>query len=223
MEGPLDQIIPLLSALLLITALAMTTIRRLRLVALAAGLLALVHVVSNEMGLVPMLLAAAFVTVNLAQLAVLWSRSRKGTMLEEEKALFEHLLGAKASSHQGRLRDLIRWRDVGMGTVLMRQGEQDPPLIYVASGKVRVEADGVEVGVCEEGDFLGEMSLVSGRKASATVTVVQLARIARFDRDALAQYARAVPEVGTAITNALNRGLAAKVERMNAAAARSDR
>ena len=223
MEGPLDQIIPLLSALLFITAMAMTTIRRLRYLALLAGVLALVHVVSKEMGPAPMLLAAAFVTVNLAQLGILWTRSRKGTMLEEEKALFDHLLGDKASAHSGRLRDLIRWRDVGMGTVLMRQGDQDPPLIYVASGKVRIEADGVEVGTCEEGDFLGEMSLVSGRKASATVTVVQLARIARFDRDALAQYARAVPEVGTAITNALNRGLAAKVERMNAAAAQSTR
>ena len=223
MEGPLDQIIPLLAALLLITAIAMTTIRRLRVLALAAGVFALIHVVSNDLGLVPTLLVAAFVTVNFAQLAVLWTRSRRGAMLEEEKALFDHLLGDKARAHEGRLRDLIRWRDAGMGTVLMRQGDQDPPLIFVASGKVRVETDGVEVGICEEGDFLGEMSLVSGRKASATVTVIQLARIARFDRDALAQYARAVPEVGTAITNALNRGLAAKVERMNAAAARTDR
>lgn len=219
----MDQIITLFSALLLITAMAMTTIRRLRFLALLAGVLALVHVVSKDMGPVPMLLVGAFVTINLAQLVVLWNRSRKGTMLEEEKALFDHLLGDKANAHKGRLRDLIRWRDVGMGTVLMRQGDQDPPLIYVASGKVRIEADGVEVGTCQEGDFLGEMSLVSGRKASATVTVVQLARIARFDRDALAQYARAVPEVGTAITNALNRGLAAKVERMNTAAAQSTR
>lgn len=219
----MDQIIPLFAALLLIMAMAMTTIRRLRWLALAAGLFGLIHVVASDAGFVPMLLVLAFVLVNLVQLAVLWNRSRKGTMLEEEKALFDHLLGDKARMHEGRLRDLLRWRDAGMGTVLMRQGEKDPPLLYVASGKVLVEADGVEVGTCGAGDFLGEMSLVSGRSASATVTVLQLARIARFDRDALGQYARAVPEVGTAVANALNRGLAAKVERMNAAAARTDR
>lgn len=209
------------AALLMIGAVAMTTVRRMRLLAAGAGLLALAHLWINQATVGAIGLALVFVLVNLVQLLAMWRRSRSGAMLAEERALFDHLLGAAAARHEGRLRDLMQWRQVPAGEVLMREGEANPPLVYVASGQVSVEASGIEVGVCGEGDFLGEMSLVSGHTASATVIVVEAARIARFDRDALAQYARAVPEVGTAFTNAMNRGLAAKVERMNEAATRS--
>ena len=79
--------------------------------------------------------------------------------------------------------------------------------------------DGKAVGACGPGDFLGEMSLISGQTATATVTASEAMRVARFDREALAQLARAAPEVGRALDSALNRSLAAKVLRMNEVAA----
>jgi len=45
--------------------------------------------------------------------------------------------------------------------------------------------------------------------------VSQPMRLARFDRDALADMVRSLPEVGKALDAALNRSLAAKVLRMN--------
>ena len=64
------------------------------------------------------------------------------------------------------------------------------------------------------------MSLVSGERATASVTVTNPMRIAVFDRDALTQLARSVPEIPHALDRAINRGLAAKVLRMNKAARR---
>jgi hypothetical protein len=209
------------AALLLVAAVAMTTVRRMRVLALCAGVLAIGHLAITHAPIGALALALLFVLVNLVQLVGMWRRSRSGEMLAEERALFDHLLGASAAQHQGRLRDLMQWRMLPAGQVVIEQGDVDPPLFYIASGRVLVEADGIEVGTCGEGDFLGEMSLLSGHSATARVTVVEAARIARFDRDALAQYARAVPEVGTAFTNAMNRGLTAKVERMNRAATRT--
>lgn len=49
-------------------------------------------------------------------------------------------------------------------------------------------------------DFLGEMALISGQTATATVRAAEPMRVFRFDRDALAQLARTAPEVGRALT-----------------------
>ncbi len=210
------------AGLMLIISMAVTSIRRLRYFALAAGLAALAYVVLAGSGVVAILLAAVFVGVNSLHLFGLWRLSRSGTMLEEERALFARLLGDADSAQGFRLNDLLRWRDVEPGEVLMRQGDREPPLVYVARGRIGVAVDGAELGTCGSGDFLGEMSLVSGHTASATATVVEASRIALFDRAALAQYARSVPEVGAAVNQALNKGLAVKVERMNQSVSRPD-
>ncbi|WP_370297951.1 Crp/Fnr family transcriptional regulator [Qipengyuania mesophila] len=206
------------AALLAVVAMAATTIRQLRYAMLVAGLGLLGHfALTGQVGWA--VVALIFVAVNAVQISVLRRRARRGAMLEEETSLFDRLLGIEDPGRQERLRDLMTWRDVEEGEVLMRQHQPDPPLIYVARGGVHVECDGRIVGTCGPEEFLGEMSLVSGQTASATVIVAQRSRVATFDRDALAHYARAVPEVDTALTHALNRGLAAKVRRMNEAAA----
>lgn len=205
------------AGLLAIVAMAATTIRQLRYAMLLAGVAALAHfALTGEIGWA--VVAFAFVAVNGVQISVLRRRARRGAMLEEEASLFGRLLGIEEPGRQQRLRDLMVWRDVEAGEVLMRQDQPDPPLIYVARGGVHVECDGRMVGTSGPEEFLGEMSLVSGQTASATVIVAERSRVATFDRDALAHYARAVPEVDTALTHALNRGLAAKVRRMNEAA-----
>ena len=116
---------------------------------------------------------------------------------------------------QRHLRDLIEWRDIAAGDALVTQGQARPPLIYVARGRADILVDEKRVGQCTNGDFLGEMALISGQTATATVRAAEPMRMARFDRDALAQLARTAPEVGRALDSALNRSLAAKVVRMN--------
>ncbi|QYJ08389.1 Crp/Fnr family transcriptional regulator [Qipengyuania flava] len=205
------------AALVAIVAMAATSIRRMRYALLVAGLGALGHSILGGQ-IVWAIVTFFFVAVNAVQIAVLRRRAKRGSMLEEELGLFDRMLGIEDPARQQRLRDLMEWRDVEEGEVLMTQGQTNPPLVYVARGSARVECDGKTVGLCGAEEFLGEMSLVSGQTASATAIVAERSRIATFDRDALAQYARAVPEVDTALTHALNRGLAAKVRRMNDAA-----
>jgi CRP-like cAMP-binding protein len=206
-----------LAAALLVAAMLMASMRRLRLLALGAGLVALLHVALTAPLAAMHLWLALFVLANAIQLAVLLHRSRTCDMGREERELLEHVLRVEEPTRQRRLLGLLRWRDVTAGEVLMRQGQASPPLAYIASGTAVIEHEGRQVGTCGAGDFLGEMSLVSGERATATVTAAGPMRIAVFDRDALVQLARSAPEIGHAIDGALNRGLAAKVLRMNRA------
>ena len=208
-----------LSYIFLITSMMMSSLRQLRVLALLSGLAAMAHFVFQTRDNASLVWETMFVLANGCQLALLVYRSRRGFLRAEEVALMENVLEVQEPAHQRRLLDVIEWRDVAVGDILMEQGQAQPPLIYVASGAAGIEHDGRLVGVCGTGDFLGEMSMITGERASARVVVTNPMRIAVFDRGALAQLSNALPELSRAFERALNRGLAAKVLRMNAALA----
>ena len=211
-----------LACALLVAAMLMNSPRALRTLALASGLAAVAYFALSGDGGGALIWAALFVLVNGVQLILLIYRSRLGHMSAEERELLEDVLRVEEPAHQRRLIGLLHWRDASVGEVLIKQGEREPPLIYIASGAASIDVDGRMVGVCGVGDFLGEMSGATGEGASATVTVTNPMRIARVDRAALTQLAAAAPAVGTAFQAALYRGLAAKVLRMNRAAVKDE-
>jgi len=210
-----------LSYVLLIASMMMKSMRWLRVLALGSGLAAIAHFTLQTEDYASLTWEILFVIANGTQLVLLLIRSRRHRMRREERELLEGVLRVQEPMQQRFLLDLVEWRDVEPGTQLMRQGQANVPLIYIASGAAAIEHDGRIVGVCGPGDFLGEMSMASGEAASATVKVTNAMRIARFDRDALATLTASVPELERAFDRALNRGLAAKVLRMNAAAAQA--
>jgi len=207
------------AALALVAAAVMTRPRLVRLLATIAGALATLHFAIGGIGVAWVGWALLFTAINGVYYAGLERRARNGKLLEEERELFDEVMRVGEPGQQRHLRDLIDWRDVAEGDALVTQGQAKPPLIYVARGRAEIVVDGKRVGECTSGDFLGEMALLSGQTATATVTAAEPMRVARFDRDALAQLARAAPEVGRALDSALNRSLAAKVMRMNEVAA----
>ncbi|TIX51979.1 cyclic nucleotide-binding domain-containing protein [Alteraurantiacibacter aquimixticola] len=218
--GP-DAMLLQVAAVLLIIAMIVPGERSVRLFALLSGIAALGHFVffaadSSGLGWV-----IVFLIANGLRYGAMLYRSRRGLMDAHERELIENVLKVEEPAQQRRLLDLLKWRDVVMGDVLMEQGQKQPPLIYIASGAAAITHDGRQVGVCGAGDFLGEMGLLTGQGASATVTVTNSMRIASFDRDTLMRLSTAMPELSRAFDHALNRGLAAKVLRMNRAASSS--
>jgi len=211
----------LIAGLLLVAAVAVTSMRWMRIFALAAGVAGLAVVQLVGLGTLGNLIVIAFVVVNGVQLVLLELRTRRHHLTAEERELLEGVLQVQDPEQQRRLIGLMRWRDAEVDEMLLEQGDSRPPLIYVASGEAEIIFDGKSVGTCSTGDFIGEMSLMTGERASATVRVSKPLRMARFDRDGLAQFTRSVPELQRAFDAALNRGMVAKITRMNKAAAAS--
>lgn len=204
------------ACLLLVVAFAVRDQRLLRLLAQVSGVLVFVWAARVDQPVV-LFLAGLFVLVNGVRIVVTMLGVRRGMMTAEERALIAEVLAIEEPAKQRRLRDVITWRDADTGEVLMRQGQIAPPLIYVATGQIAVEHEGLPVGTCGPDDFLGEMSLVTGQGASATVKVAMPARLAVFDRDALVRLMDAMPELARAFDRRLNQGLADKIQRMNRA------
>lgn len=83
--------------------------------------------------------------------------------------LFKHL----DQPWQQRLTDSAELRSYGSGEVIIDEGEPAESLFIVVKGRVRVwtDADGrdVELKTLGPGAYFGEVSLLSGKEATATV------------------------------------------------------
>lgn len=81
------------------------------------------------------------------------------------------------------------------GEVIVREGEERDALFCLRSGSARVERDhmgfAIEIASLGSGELFGEMSLIDGRVASASVVAVEPTRVDVIDRSALeAMFAR---------------------------------
>ncbi len=203
-----------LAALLLVLSALAGGGRLLHAFGLGAGLVGAIYFVASDLQFAA-IWAGVFSLVNAAKLARIVHQSRRNFMTSEQRALIEDVLMITATPQQRKLMEIISWRDTKPGEVLMWQGQKSPPLAYIASGQVDVEHDGTHLGECRAGEFLGEMSLISGERATATVTVSEAARIAMFDRKELLNLTSEMPELSLSLDHVFNRGLTEKLQRMN--------
>ena len=78
--------------------------------------------------------------------------------------------------------DLVR---IDEGLTLTEENKTVDSLLYIADGVVKVERAGRIVAVCGPGDYVGELSYLSGDPATATVTAVKPVRALAFQQDRL--------------------------------------
>jgi tRNA A-37 threonylcarbamoyl transferase component Bud32 len=98
----------------------------------------------------------------------------------------------------------IRYRMVKAGTRFIRQGEVGDVCYIVQSGACRVllekRAARHAVGTIKEGEFVGEMALLTGEPRSAHVEALCDMELWSISRDVFEQMLQADPEVGTFLT-----------------------
>ena len=115
-----------------------------------------------------------------------------------------------------RLFDAGLWIDVPSGICLMKEGEAHNVLVYLASGTARVYSQDVEVGTVLPGCFLGEMTVLDGQPATATVILSEPGRIFRVEADRLHRLGRRNPDFQLQLENALSSDTRMKLVAANA-------
>ena len=203
------------SYILLISSMMMSSIRLLRVLALGSGFAAIAHFIFQTEDYASLAWEIAFVAANLFQLTLLSLRSRWESLDSDSMKLTRDVLKLSDPAGRRAVLSLIQWSEAAEGSVLIEYGETAPPLFYIASGAASIERDGAIVGVCGEGDFIGEMSLISGGAASATVRAANTMRLAYFDRAGLERLMMKSPEIAAGFKGAIGRGMAGKIARMN--------
>jgi small-conductance mechanosensitive channel/CRP-like cAMP-binding protein len=95
----------------------------------------------------------------------------------------------------------------GRGETVVRQGEEGDSLFIVLRGSLEVRHDGKKVGELSEGEFFGEMSLLTGEKRRATVVAADEVRLIEVSKEALSPIISSHPSILTGLSEFLERRL----------------
>jgi voltage-gated potassium channel len=108
--------------------------------------------------------------------------------------LFAHLDAASISD----LVTILRARTVPAGTVIIRKGEPGDAMYLIASGALEVDAPSGKVRL-GEGDFCGEMALLTRERRTATVTAIKSTDLLVLDCDDFHRFIDRNPEIGAQV------------------------
>lgn len=149
-----------------------------------------------------------------------WLDQRRAERFSSDEKRMLNSLVAGVSQHRARhLIDQGMWLTGKDGDVLTREGEPVSHLYFLAEGEARVMTLGRQVGSCRAGDLIGELTVLSGEPASATVILAGPARFWCARADDLKPYVEAHDDIRRAMEHGFAAALKAKLRASNRAIA----
>lgn len=169
MDNFIDQLTNPISAvghlnyILVILSVSMSKMRWLRIFGIASGLTGVIYYGFLVSDGISATWEFIFTMVNAIQLAIMLMAGRRKSMDEDEKLFVETVMPVLDGNLRTRMLKLARWETRQPDEILVEEGQAAPQLVFIARGAASVEKAGTIVGVCGPGDFLGEMSFLTGR------------------------------------------------------------
>ena len=112
-----------------------------------------------------------FVLVNLYHIAVIIYEKRPIKMAPKDKELYETLFRDLSPVEYLKISKVAQWKVFKSGETIIRQEHLVPDLILIYNGTVDVSVDGKKVAELKDGQFVGEMSFLTEKSATATCIV----------------------------------------------------
>ena len=206
---------------LLIGSMLMRNMNWLRALAIMAGSISAIYYWTLG-DYVSMFWESLFSLVNVAQLVILIIENRRGRFSDEEQMFIETCIPDLERLHARRFMKLGAWTEVQEAIELVVEDTCPPDLKFIVSGKARVERNNKRLGKVGRGDFLGEMSYLTGKQASASVISETPVRYLAFSRENLKTHLEKNPEVRHALEASFNRNLVDKLVKTNEAKGGND-
>lgn len=201
--------------ILVILSVSMSSMRWLRIFAIASGMTGVVYYGFMVSDMISATWEFIFTTVNAIQLALVLLANRSRRVSDDERLFIDTVMPTLEGNLRTRMLKLARWETKAPGEVLIEEGQAAPQLVFIARGAASVEKGETLIGVCGPGDFLGEMSFLSGKPASATVRVSNEIRCCVYDSTELRALLQRNPPIRQALELSFNRNLVGKLDRMN--------
>jgi hypothetical protein len=208
-----------LAYVVLVLSMLMRRLLWLRLLVILSALLAIAYGAAILGDPVTVFWETLLVVVNIGQLLITHWRSLRARFSPDEQALIaRHLPGLNRGEARALL-DLGRWTDLTDGAPLTREGVPVAHLSYLAAGQAEVRVAGMRVSDCRAGDFVGEMTALTGLPATATVMACGPITVWQADAAALRAAVARHDSLAQALEVAFARSYRAKIVAMNRQAA----
>jgi CRP-like cAMP-binding protein len=113
------------------------------------------------------------------------------------------LFAGLSRTQLGHIAQIADEVDVAEGKELITQGDRGRQFFILVDGGADVRKNGRKVNTMQGGDFFGEISLVSDRPTTATVTVTQPSRLLVVTASGFRRLLRESPDVQLKVLQAL--------------------
>jgi hypothetical protein len=200
---------------LLVLSMLMRTLLWLRLFVIASAILGISYSAFILGDPVSTFWETCLVVVNIAQLLITHWRSLRARFSDVEAHFIARHLPGLGRGDARALIDRGRWVVLEQGACLAVQGEPVEHLSYIAEGKAEVRVGGVRVSTCDTGDFVGEMTALTGLPATATVVAAAPLTVWRIDAPRLREVTRRRDEISRELEAAFARNYRDKIVEMN--------
>ena len=112
-----------------------------------------------------------FVVVNVYHIAVILYEKRAVKMDDRNEELYQTLFKEMTPVEYLKISRAAEWVSLKSGQRIITQGMPVPDLYLIYNGTVDVVVDGDEVTQLKDGEFVGEMSFLTEKVATATCKV----------------------------------------------------
>ena len=145
----------------------------LRLVSILASLFSVFYnyVIPVEPMWIPIGWNFVFVGLNLYHIAVIIYEKRPIKMAPKDKELYETLFKDLSPVEYLKISKVAQWKTFKSGETIIRQEHLVPDLILIYNGTVDVVVENKKVAELKDGQFVGEMSFLTEKTATATCIV----------------------------------------------------
>jgi hypothetical protein len=157
-----------------------------------------------------------FALINIVQIGIIIKERSEVKFTDEEKELYETLFKNFAPFEFMKLLRVSSWQTAARGDVIAHEGEPLDAVMLIYNGRASVEIKGEPFAELKDGDFIGEMSFITGGVATATVTAVQPTRYLSWKKEDLVKLLDRNPSMRFSMQSLLSTDLTRKLMHVNA-------
>jgi hypothetical protein len=152
-----------------------------------------------------------FTIINVAQVAIIIKQRSGVHFTEEEKELHDTLFKNFAPFEFMKLMRVGKWLEAKQGEVLATETKPIDSIMLIYNGLVGVESKGKEVAKLKDGNFIGEVSFITGGAATATVRALMPTRYVAWPKEAISKLLNRNPSMRFAMQAMLSTDLSKKL------------
>ncbi|NBS33754.1 MAG: cyclic nucleotide-binding domain-containing protein [Planctomycetia bacterium] len=150
-------------------------------------------------------------TVNAVQIGILLRERRPRQLAGPERELYEQVFSELTPGEFRRLVKLGQWRKIDPGSTIVHRDTVVHDMQVLWQGALEVRTAGGVIARLEPGQFVGEMSFISGEKATADVVATEPSRVLAWSQESLNELLEKKPGLAFKIRGILGRDVVAKL------------
>lgn len=152
-----------------------------------------------------------FTAINLWQVQLLVLERRPVRLEPRELRLYQSGFRSLTLREFAKLLGIGRWEEAPPGTRIVEKGQELDRVMVLAEGSARVELDGHAPIELRPGQFVGEMSYLTGERPNADVVASEPVRLVSWPRQELRAALARNADLRAAVQMVIGADLAAKL------------